>query len=81
MSKSEILNHIGDHLPKLAAAVRNGYNAIDRHYGETTEVHTTRTRANIRHDHMVRAALEVLPRRLFFWSEAGLTPRDNEIWL
>lgn len=65
MSKSQIINHIGGYLPLLARVVRNGFTAIDRQYSETTEVHSNRTRASIRHDHMVRAALEMLPREVF----------------
>jgi hypothetical protein len=65
MSKSEILQQLGIYRSYLARVVRNGFESIERQYPETAEVHTKRTTANLRHDHMIRAALEILPKEDF----------------
>jgi hypothetical protein len=65
MSKSEFINRIGDHFPLLAKVVRTGFESIERHYSDTAELHTKRTTANLRHDHMIRTAMEILPKQDF----------------
>jgi len=71
MSKSDILTALGIFLRPLAKVVRNGYECIDRHYPETAEIHTRRTTANLRHDHMIRSAMEILPQKDFHPIRAG----------
>src|ERR1041385_7401284 len=81
MSKSEFINRIGDHCPLLAKVVRLGFESIERHYGDTAELHTKRTTANLRHDHMIRTAEEILPRQDFHQINTGrrrlFSFRDN----
>jgi hypothetical protein len=71
MSKSEIINRIGDHLSLLAKVVRTGFESIEHHYSDTAEVHTKRTTANLRYDHMIRTAKEILPKKDFHPIRAG----------
>ncbi len=65
MSKSQILTALGTYRSYLARVVRQGFDSIDRDYSATAEVHTRRTTANIRHDQMIRAAHEILPKKDF----------------
>jgi hypothetical protein len=65
MSKSEIIKRVGGYFPQFEKAVRKGFESHPRSYSDTAEVHSKRTQANLRHDHMMRAASETLPRKAF----------------
>jgi hypothetical protein len=71
MHKSQVINSIGDHFPAFEKVVRNGFESHHRLYSETAEVHTKRTQANLRYDHMIREATKILPKRLFRLIRAG----------
>lgn len=71
MLKSQVINSIGDHFPLFEKVVRKGFESHHRLYRDTAEVHSKRTQSNLRYDHMIRAALEELPRRLFRLIRAG----------
>jgi hypothetical protein len=71
MSKSDILTALGTFLRPLGRVVRNGFESIERHYSETAELHTKRTTANLRYDHMIRCAMEILPSKDFHPVRAG----------
>lgn len=65
MSKSEIIKRIGGYFPLFEKAVRKGFESHHRLYRDTAEVHSKRTQSNLRYDHTIRSASEILPKKEF----------------
>jgi hypothetical protein len=65
MSQSNITNRVGGYFPLIEKVVRKGFESLHRLYSDTAEVHSRRTQSNLRHDHMIRAGVELFPKRHF----------------